>query len=71
MQWRKDIGSTSSYRTLILPGLPRFEKLALSQSQLYIEAQTTTKCFVCHYSKKTILIRAAEGEEKFFVFYTY
>ena len=39
MQWSKDSGSTSSFRTLIFPRLPRFEKLALSQLQFYIEAE--------------------------------
>ena len=70
IQWIKDGGSTSSFRTLIIPRLPRFEKLYYSQFQLYIEAQITTECFVCRNFKKTILIRAAEGKEKVFVFYT-
>ena len=47
MQWSKDDGSTSLSRKLIIPRLPRFETLALSQFQLYIEAQTMTQCFVC------------------------
>ena len=47
MQWIKDNGSTSSFRKLIIPRLPRFEKLDLSQFQLYIETETTTQCFVC------------------------
>ena len=38
MQCIKDDGSTSSYQTLIITRLPSFEKLALSQFQLYIEA---------------------------------
>ena len=46
MQWSKDDGYTSSYRTLIIPHLPRFEKLALSQFQLYIEAKINTQCFM-------------------------
>ena len=48
MQWRKDDAYTSSYGTLIIPRLPCFEKMALSQFQLYIESQTMTQCFVCH-----------------------
>ena len=47
IQWIKDNGSTSSHQTLIIPRLPRFEKLALSQFKLYIEAQKMTQCFVC------------------------
>ena len=47
IQWRKDDGSTSSSQTLIIPRLPCFGKLDLSQFQLYIEAQTMTRCFVC------------------------
>ena len=38
-KWSKDDGSTSSSQTLIVPRLPRFDKLALLQLQLYIEAQ--------------------------------
>ena len=47
MQWRKDGGSTSSSGTFSIPHLPRFEKLYLSQFQLYIEAQTINRRFVC------------------------
>ena len=64
MQWRKDGGSTSSSRTLIITYLPRFEKLALTQFQLYIKAQTTTQCFVCCNCRKTIISRSDEGKEK-------
>ena len=49
--------------------MPRFEKLALSQFQLYIEAQTMTNCFMCLNLKDTILIRATEGKE-FFLYFT-
>ena len=56
MQWRKYDGYTSSYRTLIIPRLRRFEKLDLSQLQLYIEAQTMTQCFVWRNYKKNILV---------------
>ena len=66
MQWSKDNGSTSSYQTLIIPRLPSFGKMALSQFQLYIEAQTTTQCFVWRNCKNTILIWAAEGTKNCF-----
>ena len=46
MRCRKDDSSYSSSQTLILLRLPRFEKLALSQFQLYIEAQTMNQYFV-------------------------
>ena len=46
MQYNKDDISTSSSRKLIIPRLPPFDKLALSQFQLYTEAQTTTQCFM-------------------------
>ena len=46
MQWRKDDGSTSSFRTLIIPRLPCFEKLDFSQFKVYIVTETTTHCFV-------------------------
>ena len=52
MQWIKDNGSTSFSQTLIIPRLPRFEKLALSQFQLYIETETITQFLVCHTCKK-------------------
>ena len=37
MQWSKDDASTSSFRTFIIPRLPLFEKLDLSQFKVYIE----------------------------------
>ena len=46
MQWSKDNGSNSSFPKLIIPHLPRFEKLTLSNFQLYIETETMTQCFV-------------------------
>ena len=46
MQLSTDDGYNSSCRTFIIPRLPRFEKLALSQFKLYIETQTITQCFV-------------------------
>ena len=49
---------------MIIPRLPRFEKMALSKLQLYIEAQTMTQCFVCRNFKKTNLIRYTEGKDK-------
>ena len=62
IQWSKDDGSNSSSRTLIIPCLPRFEKLDLSQFQLYIEAQTMTHCFVCRNFIKTVAVQAAAGK---------
>ena len=69
-QWSKYDGSTSSPRTLIIPRLLRFEKLALSKFQLYIETQKMTHCFVCRNFKKTILIRSAE-DKAFFLYFTH
>ena len=66
MKWSKGDGSTSSSKILIIPSLPCFDKLALTQLQLYIESQTTTQCFVCRNRKKTILIQSAKGEKKGF-----
>ena len=51
---------------MIIPRLPRFEKLALSQFKVYIETETMTHCVVCCNFQKTILIRSAEGKERFF-----
>ena len=45
MQWIKDDGSTSYLRTLIIPRLPHFEKLDLSQFKLYIETETMNNFF--------------------------
>ena len=67
MQWIKDGSSTSSFRTLIIPRLPRFEKLSLSQLQLYIETQTTTQCFMCCKYQNIILNRSSEGKENVFI----
>ena len=58
--------STPSCRTLIIPRLPRFERLALLQLQLYNEAQTMVQFFLCCNFKNTILIRAASGKDKVF-----
>ena len=57
-------GSILSSQEFIIPRLPRFEKLDLSQFQVYIEAQKMTHCFVCNNCKKTIVIRADEGKYK-------
>ena len=62
MQWIKDEGSTSSFQKLIIPRLPRFEKLELSQFRLYIETETITQCFVCFNFQKTILVLSAEDK---------
>ena len=62
MQWRKDDGFPVSSQKLIIPCLPRFDKMDLSQFQLYIEAQTMTQCFVCCNFKNTILIGVVEGK---------
>ena len=67
MQWSKDGGSTSSFQNLIIPCLPCFEKLALSQFKLYIETETITQFCVCFNSKNTILIWSAEVKEGFLI----
>ena len=66
MQCSKDDGSTSFSQTLIIPRLPHFEKLALSQFQLYIEAQKMISCFVLLNCKKTVLVRYDKGKETIF-----
>ena len=66
MEWNRDNGSTSSSQTLIIPRLPRFENMVLSQFNLYIETQKMTQCIVCRDCKNNILIRAPEGKEKVF-----
>ena len=70
LKYNKDDCSASSYQKMIILCLPSFEKLTLSQLELYIETQTMTQCFVFRNCKNTILIRSAEGKEEFFVFYT-
>ena len=70
MQWNKDDGYTSSSLAFIIPCLPRFEKLDLSQFQLYIEAGTMTHYLVCRNFKNTIVILAAAGKENVFAYYT-
>ena len=56
MQWIKDDGSTSSFRRLIIPRLPCFEKLYFSLFKVYIETEIMTHCFVCCNFQNTILI---------------
>ena len=68
MQLSKYNGSNSSLQTLIITCLPRFEKLDLSQFKVYIETETTTHCFVCCNSQKTILFWSAEGKDCFLYF---
>ena len=69
IQYIKDDGSSSSYQTLSIPSLPNFEKMAFSQFQLYIEAETMTQYFVCRNHKNTIVIWAASGKYKAFPSY--
>ena len=69
MQWIKDGGYTSSFRTLIIPRLPCFDKLHLSQFKVYIETETMTHYFVCFNFQNTIIIRSDEGKERFLLFY--
>ena len=66
MQWSKDDGSTSSSRKLSIPRLPRFDKLDLSQLQLYIEDLKISQCFVCRNFRKTIAIQTTAVKEKVF-----
>ena len=66
MKWSKYDGSTSSSQTLIILCLPRFEKLALFQFQLYIEAETMTQYFGCRNRKKNIVIQSDAGKQKVF-----
>ena len=66
MQWSKDDGSNSSFQKFIIPRLPRFDKLYLSQFRLYIETETITQCFVCYNFQKTIIVRSAEDKENLF-----
>ena len=70
MQWSKNNSSTSSFQKIIIPRLPHFERLALSQFKLYVETQTMNQFFWCCNLQNTILVRSSEGKEKVFVFYT-
>ena len=58
-------------RTLIIPRLPCFEKLALLQLHLYTAAETMTQCFVCRDFKNTIAISADAGEYNVFLYLTH
>ena len=62
----KDDFSTSSLQKFIIPRLPRFDKLDMSQFKLYIETETMTRCFASCNHQTTILIRSAEGEKNGF-----
>ena len=64
MQWIKDDGFTSSFRLLIIPRLPRFEKLYLSQFKFYIETEIINQRFVCCNYLKTIIIKSADFFQK-------
>ena len=68
MQWSKEDGSNSFSWTLIISRLPCFEKLNLSQLQLYIKAQTMTQFAVCRNYKRTILTWSTEGKVVFLYF---
>ena len=68
IKWSKDGGSTSSFQTLIIPRLPRFEKLSLSQLKVYIETETMTHFCVCCNFQNTIIIQSNEGKERVIVF---
>ena len=71
MQRIKDDGSNLYSQTLIIPRIPFFEKLALSQFQLFIEAQKMSQFFVCLDCKNTILVRLTEGKEKLYIYFTH
>ena len=66
IHWSKDNSYTSLYQTFIIPRLPRFEKMDLSQFQLYIETETMIKCFLCCSCHKTVLNRSSEVKVKSF-----
>ena len=51
-----DDGDSSSSKNLTITCLPSFEKLALPQFQVYIEAQTMTQCVLCNNLKNTIIV---------------
>ena len=70
IQWSKYDGSTSSSRTFIITRLPRFEKLTLSQFQLYIETQTIT-WFFCSVIAKILFSFELLKKRKRFLYFTY
>ena len=49
--------------------LPHFEKMALSQFKVYIEAVKMTQCIVCNNCNMCIFIKYSNVKEVFFVFY--
>ena len=68
MKWRKDAGSTSSFQALIIPHLPHFEKMDLSQFKLYIEIETMHQYFVCHISKRLFSFDLIKAKTCFWYF---
>ena len=68
MQLSKDDGSTSSFQKLIIPSPPRFEKLDLSQFQLYIETQTMTQFLCAVIVKKLFSFDLLKAKKNIFVF---
>ena len=46
--------------------LPHFEKMALSQFKVYIEAEKTTQCIVCNNCNMSIFIPSSEVKEGVF-----
>ena len=70
MQWSKYDGSTSSFQKLIIPRLPRFEKLALSQFQLYIEAKIILSVLCDLFAKRQFSLEMLKSEKMILVFYT-
>ena len=70
LQWSKDDSSTSYSRKLIILRLPIFDKMVLSQFQLYIEAQTMTQCFVGRNLKFLFSFDLLKAKRIFFVSYT-
>ena len=46
--------------------LPHFEKMALSQFKVYIEAVKTTQCIVCNNCNMSIFIPSSNVKEGFF-----
>ena len=66
MQCSKETSSTSSSWELIIPRLPCHEKLAFSQFQLYIEAQTMTQ-FLCDViAKRQFSFELPKAKKRFF-----
>ena len=49
--------------------LPHFEKMALSQFNVYIEVEKITHCYVCDNCKNSIFIQSSSVKEGVFVFY--